>query len=242
VKGVVSWRGFGWLTYRTACTRICREEIIAEHPEILGELEEERDRMMAEKERLEQELAEAQKIANTTLEEEVLAEAEIRADGRQPHPETQHAAFVTHTTSEEVLDLDDEEFDVVGHQEPLSDTRVHEDTTTTTSDSKDSGSSISQQQGEENPIGLRATFREFRERIVRDFNAIADVVFPKSMRGPTKEALQKAARIAKREAINVYKFVMRYVKAFIEKRKNETGEETTGKSVCSGGGIEEESS
>lgn len=214
----------------------CREEIIAEHPEILGELEEERDRMLAEKERLEKELAE---------------EAEKRADGRQPPPaeQQQHAAIVTHTEGpHEIVDLDEEEdFDVVGHQEPLSDSRVHEETSTTSKDTSESQQVDTNDEENNASIGMSDTIREFKQRIVRDFNAIAAVVFPKSMRGPTKEALIRAARIAKREAMNVYKFVMRYIKAFIEKRKNTTGEEaqsgeTAAASGSDGGGIEQETS
>ena len=195
-----------------------REDIIAEHPEILNELEEERDRMMAEKERLEQELAEAEKRAN--------GRQLPHEDGTQQH----HAAFVSHTEQpEEVLD-----FDVIGHQEPLSDSRVHEDATTNTDDD----SSLSPQNDEGNPLSLRETIRAFQDRVVRDFNAVADIVFPKSMRGPTKEALLKIARIAKREAINVYKFVMRYIKAFIERRKNQTDQES-GEAAMNGiGGTE----
>lgn len=187
--------------------------------------------MMAEKERLEQELAEAEK----------------RADGRQPDGTQQqhHAAFVSHTEQpEEIVDLDqDENFDVVGHQEPLSDSRVHEDTTTTTADGTSGAStepttvsddsSLSPQKDEEN-LSLRETIRAFQERVVRDFNTVADIVFPKSMRGPTKQALLKFARIAKREAINVYKFVTRYVKAFIERRKNQTDQEGGEASSMSG--------
>lgn len=170
--------------------------------------------MLAEKERLEQELEEAEK----------------RADGRQPH--VQHAAFVSHTTEpEEVVDLDDEEeFDVIGHQEPLSDSRVHEEEVvveeTTTEDS-----AISEK--DENTVSMGDTMRGFKERVIRDFNAVANVVFPKSMRGPTKHALIQFGRIVKREAMNVYKFLKRYIKAFIEKRKNTTDEEAAG---AAGGG------
>eukprot|EP00544_Gedaniella_sp_CCMP2646_P015695 CAMPEP_0202482898 /NCGR_PEP_ID=MMETSP1361-20130828/2264_1 /ASSEMBLY_ACC=CAM_ASM_000849 /TAXON_ID=210615 /ORGANISM="Staurosira complex sp., Strain CCMP2646" /LENGTH=260 /DNA_ID=CAMNT_0049110977 /DNA_START=117 /DNA_END=899 /DNA_ORIENTATION=- len=181
-------------------------DILQEHPEILEELEQEREYMMHEKERLEQEL---------------LKEAEKRADGRQHYPnETeQEQEQEEEEEAHEVVDLDEEpDFDVVGHQEPLSDSRVHEETITASSVQETDSSN-------ENSLSFRETVRDFQERIQRDFNAVADIVFPKSMRAPTREALQKAGLFIKREAINVYRFVVRYVKAFIEKRKNQTRDE-----------------
>jgi hypothetical protein len=179
-------------------------DILQEHPEILEELEQEREYMMHEKERLEREL---------------LKEAEKRADGRQHYPnETEQEE--EEEEAHEVVDLDEEpDFDVVGHQEPLSDSRVHQETTTTTSSVQETDSS------NENSLSFRETVREFQERIQRDFNAVADIVFPKAMRGPTREALRKAGLFIKKEAINVYRFVVRYIKAFIEKRKHQTNDE-----------------
>jgi hypothetical protein len=168
--------------------------------------------MMAEKERLEKELAEKN-----------------RTNGRMS-PQ-QHTAFVRDaeqkSSEEEVyLDLDETEFDVIGHQEPLSDSRVHE-TTTTPRDEKPIDSAdqpvdrYAEKQvtnGEQN-VHLEI-LRELRERIVRDFTLVADVVFPKAIRGPVKTILRSAGNVAKQMAMDLYEFVKRHVKAFMEKRQN----------------------
>ena len=160
------------------------QDILAEHPEILEELEQEREYMMQEKERLEQELEQAEK----------------RADGRQHYPNENSHEETTFTTNNEeespheVVDLDEEQdFDVVGHQEPLSDSRVHEETTTI-KDTDNSNKVHPKRRLLQKRIHLsfRETIREFQERIQRDLTAIADIVFPKAMRGPTREALRKA--------------------------------------------------
>jgi hypothetical protein len=199
-----------------SCTLV-REEIIAEHPEILEELEEERDRMMAEKERLEQELAVAEKHTGM---------------------KTLHTAFIPDTQKileeEEVnLDLEESEFDVIGHQEPLSDTRVHEETllkNSSTTEHADIYAPVNDSTDETQIIeGAEGTanlhfeiLTEMRERITRDFNLVANVVFPKAIRGPVKSILRSVGKVAKQVGVDLYNFVKRHVMAFIEKRKNQT--------------------
>lgn len=193
-------------------TRYCtlfREEIIAEHPEILVELEEERDRMMAEKERLEKELAQAEK----------------RTSMKNPH-----TAFIpdTNKSSEEVdLDSIESEFDVIGHQEPLSDTRVHEtplddtlaETPIDTADRPVESTTEKQITNGETNVHLEI-FTEMRERIQRDFTLVADIVFPKAIRGPVTSILRSAGKVTKQVAMDLYEFVKRHVMAIIEKRQN----------------------
>jgi hypothetical protein len=181
----------------------------------LEELEEERDRMMAEKERLEQELAEAEKRTGT----------------KNPH-----AAFIpdTEKISEEEqinLDLIESEFDVIGHQEPLSDTRVHEEAllknsstmdhanTTPPVDSTDTKTQLIKGEGRNVHVEI---WTEMRERITRDFTLVANVVFPKAIRGPVKSILQSAGKVAKQVAMDLYQFIKRYVMAFIDRQKNRT--------------------
>lgn len=170
---------------------------------------------MAEKERLEQELAEAEK----------------RTGMKNPH-----AAFIpdAQKISEEEqinLDLIESEFDVIGHQEPLSDTRVHEESllknsstmdpadTTTPVDSTDTTTQIIKGEGKNVHVEI---WTEMRERITRDFTLVANVIFPKAIRGPVKSILQSAGKVAKQVAMDLYQFIKRYVMAFIEKQKNRT--------------------
>ena len=181
--------------------------------------------MMAEKERLEKELAEKN-----------------RTTGKMS-PQ-QHTAFVrdaeqkrSSEEEEEVyLDLDETEFDVIGHQEPLSDSRVHETTTTTPRDETPIDSAdqpvdrhYAEKQvitNEEQNVHLEIV-RELRERIARDFTHVADVVFPKAIRGPVKTILRSVGNIAKQMAMDLYEFVKRHVKVFIEKRQNARDESST---------------
>jgi hypothetical protein len=196
---------------------LVREEIIAEHPEILKELEEERDRMVAEKERLELELAEAEK----------------RTGMKNPH-----TAFISDgqkISEEEQINLDskDSEFDVIGHQEPLSDTRVHEEPVAKNSSTMDhadmnapvdSTDTTQMIEGEGTNVHVEI-WTEMRERITRDFNMVANIVFPKAMRGPVKSIIQSAGKVAKHVAMDLYKFIKRHVMAFIEKQRNRTDTE-----------------
>ena len=163
---------------------------------------------MAEKERLEKELAEAEKN---------------RTGSASPH----HTAFVPHvekSSEEGYIDLDETEFDVVGHQEPLSDTRVHETPLNETSITK-STDQHGIASGEQNVHWEIVT--ELRDRIARDFTHVADIVFPKVIRGPVKFILRSAGKVAKQMAMDLYDFVKRHVKAFIEKRQNRANESTT---------------
>ena len=60
---------------------------------------------------------------------------------------------------------------------------------------------------------------EVREKMIDDFNRVADMILPEPLREPIKEAIGKGFRLAKDAAMRAAEMAQRYAKALFKEAK-----------------------
>ena len=191
------------------------------NPEMLREMEEERERMIKEQEELEQKLKEAQdKLDERKAKKAPDGGAFVKkAKGGEEAGDDEIDATIdnNHVTNEEsqkenqkdelpaddeVIDLDDIMNEVIEEGQQTKDEDSTDGTKAepkdTSSAEVDSAPSITASTSDDGLIiEFKEVYAEFCEKVRRDFATIANIVVPKPLRGPLKEGLQKGLSIAK---------------------------------------------
>uniref|UniRef100_A0A7S2ED33 Uncharacterized protein n=1 Tax=Ditylum brightwellii TaxID=49249 RepID=A0A7S2ED33_9STRA len=202
------------------------EQLLEENPEILQDLEAETKQMMEEKQRLEKELAEAQKqlekdreaAANKFKSAFITDEGDVPKGTNEKEEEaggetTEKKSDESTQGKENVIDLDDE---VENEKDTVDGTVL----SNSSSGNQPHGNKPSSKGGIESSLAMRRlvreTVEEFRERAHKDLRWLADVIFPKSARGPVKKALQPLVRIARDAGISVFDLIRRHLRAIFQ--------------------------
>ena len=116
--------------------------------------------------------------------------------------------------SDEVIDLD-----------KGNDTKSNEKPTT-----GDSSTKIVAPDEDTPDLSFGAITREVKAKILEDFHRVADLIVPKSARGPLKEAMEPIVRVARDSTKTVVDMVKRYASQFFTKSKD--GEEANQAAVA----------
>lgn len=109
--------------------------------------------------------------------------------------------------SDEVIDLD-----------KGNDTKSNEKPTT-----GDSSTKVVAPDEDAPDLSFGAITREVKAKILEDFHRVADLIVPKSTRGPLKEAMEPIVKVAKESTKTVVDMVKRYASQFFTNSKE--GEE-----------------
>lgn len=110
--------------------------------------------------------------------------------------------------SDEVIDLDK------GNDEPNT-TKSNEKPTTV-----DSSTKVVAPDQDAPDLSFGAITREVKAKILEDFHRVADLIIPKSARGPLKEAMEPIVRVARESTKTVVDMVKRYTSQFFTKSKD----------------------
>ena len=192
------------------------EKFYDENPDMLKEMEQERERMLREQEELEQKLKEAQGKLNTEKAKKTpdgnafVKKAEQGGEEKTDEDETEAPPPETSkkdnqkgelTSDDEVIDLDNDIMNEVIEEsqkekaEQSVDDREEEPSEAQT----DAPTSISSATATDDGliIEFKEVYAEFCAKVKQDFETIANIVVPKPLRGPLKEGLNKGYTIAK---------------------------------------------
>ena len=191
------------------------------NPEMLREMEEERERMIKEQEELEQKLKEAQdKLDERKAKKAPDGGAFVKkAKGGEEAGDDEIDATIdnNHVTNEEsqkenqkdelpaddeVIDLDDIMNEVIEESQQTKDEHSNDGTKAepkgASSAEVDSAPSSTASTSDDGLIiEFKEVYAEFCEKVRRDFATIANIVVPKPLRGPLKEGLERGFSIAK---------------------------------------------
>lgn len=192
------------------------EAFYGENPDMLKEMEQERERMLKEQEELEQKLKEAQgkldteKAKKTSGGNAFVKKAEQEKEEKTgedetvaPPPETSKKENQKDelTSDDEVIDLDDDIMnEVIEESQKEKAEQSVDDTEEEPSEAQnDAPASISSATATDNGliIEFKEVYAEFCAKVKQDFETIANIVVPKPLRGPLKDGLNKAYTIAK---------------------------------------------
>ena len=168
--------------------------------EILGDNPELIQEIEAEAERMRQE--------NTRLEQEIASMIEENGQAETIEDNTRGE---TKDDSDEVIDLDND-----GAASNAS------DGSSANSTEKTVGAPSSDLSPE---LSFGAVLREVRDKIMQDFHMVADLILPKSARGPLKLALKPVVNVVREATKTVGDMVHRYAGPFFDKFNNGNGEE-----------------
>ena len=192
------------------------ESFYDENPDMLKEMEQERERMLKEQEELEQKLKEAQgkldteKAKKTSGGNVFVKKAEQEKEEKTgedetvaPPPETSKKENQKDelTSDDEVIDLDDDIMNkVIEESQKTKAEQSVDDMEEEPSEAKNAApASISSSTATDDGliIEFKEVYAEFCAKVKQDFETIANIVVPKPLRGPLKDGLNKGYTIAK---------------------------------------------
>ena len=193
-----------------------------ENPDMLKEMEEERERMMKEQEELERKLKEAQEKLDTEKAKRTLdgnafvkkaeQEEEEKTDEDEtdapPRPDTSKKINqkVEMSSDDEIIDLDDDIMNEVieESQKEKAEQSVDDMKEDPSEAQNDTPTSISSATDDGLIIEFKEVYAEFCAKVKQDFETIANIVVPKPLRGPLKDGLNKGYTIAKDVSIEIF--------------------------------------
>jgi len=185
--------------------------------------------MKQENERLEQKISNmieengnedtSEKNASSDKDEKETAESDNEKDSVPTERIEAGGNVIIEDDSDEVIDLDK------GSDEPNT-TKSNEKPTTGDSSTK----VVAPDDDAPDLLSFGAITREVKAKILADFHMVADIILPKSYRGPLKEAMEPIVSVARESTKTVVHMVKRYASQFFTKSKE--GEEANQAAVA----------